>query len=136
MSDTIHAHMTKAGRELAHRLGVDATLGFDGIRLCSLIARHEKTYRRVSEYECNGDPVRSLIRANTPREEAHRLDALATEREKANSERGDRLAQRIADLVAMLGEGFSADCQGDPRGAVVRIHTPDKRDDGWGGVAV
>jgi hypothetical protein len=77
-----------------------------------------------------------MVRYGMPAEEMHRLDALAQADEDRYARMDERNDARIIKAVADLGEGFSCSLQGDPRGAVVRIHTPDGRDEGWGGVAV
>lgn len=104
--------ITEQGRRLQQALGVYVS---GGGTVCSLIARHSKTYHRLMEDQCN------YSWACEPRFER----------------RVERLEKRLEALVARLGEGYELVTSGDPRGYCVYIKTPDNRVNGdWGGRGV
>jgi len=105
--------ITKNGRLLAGELAryIGRTGAVD--ETCSLIARHSKTVRRITEMQC-GDGIHSgeWVNANWERLEA----------------RYDSLVARLAALVAKLPETEAGRIElvagGDPRGFVVSLSVP------------
>lgn len=90
-----------------------------------LVLRHAVTLHRIAEIQCNG---------TFPPD--HNWDAAESDTCACSVCRQDRsLVRRIKALLSPF-PGIKAQFQGDPRGAVVRIHVPSGRDESWGGVAV
>ena len=97
--------ITGPGRDLANRLSI----GFSKFMVCSLIARHSRTYASMQVTRCNHPVGKEFDR------------------------REDLIEKRIRSLVAELGEGYGVTLNGDARGAVVYISCPDGRyGDDWG----
>jgi hypothetical protein len=105
--------ITKNGRLLAGELAryVGRTHAVDEI--CSLVARHSVTLRRITEMQC-GDGIHSGEWVNANWERLER--------------RYDSLVARLAVLVAKLPETEAGRIEllagGDPRGFVVSLSVP------------
>ncbi len=129
---------TKAGYELAHRMGdyfkQEGWSWFDLVDTCSLLIRHAKTYHRNAEGHCDG--MGAAGNPNIPIAQANRMEQ---EYSDWLDKRDGQIEKRIAELVATLpelkhGGRLRADFGGDPRGAVVSLILPDgypEHGDNW-----
>lgn len=109
-----------------------------------LVLRHAVTLHRLAELECSSeadDRDRVACPATWTKRKA---GPCLCDQYKGPGQHEDipritvqewRTQQRVAALLSPYA-GVKADFQGDPRGAVVRIHVPSGRDESWGGVAV
>lgn len=92
---------------------IDSTAKPHAREVARLLMRHGATYGRLAEVECSVE---------------------LSERETARLERRQaQLERRMRELVSELGDGFSVDFSGDPRGYTVKVTLPTKAYNTWGG---
>jgi hypothetical protein len=105
--------ITNNGRELSRTLSRYVGLTYETMRLCSLIARHSRTLRRLYEMEC-GDGIHS----------GEWVNAHSAWIEK----RTEQIEERLRKLTNALPEtdhgSISVVLYGDPRGYVVSLNVP------------
>jgi hypothetical protein len=104
---------TKNGTALAMALSRYGVTPWRVEDTCSLIARHAKTLRRLTEMEC-GDGIHS----------GEWVNAHADWIEKRYAQVSKRLAGLVAELPATDHGPIAAQIGGDPRGWVVRLIVP------------
>lgn len=107
---------TKNGKALAIELSRYGVTPWRVEEVCSLIARHSKTLRRLVEMEC-GDGIHS----------GEWVNAHCAEIEKKAERIEARLAELVAELPATDHGAIGAEFRGDPRGWVVRLIVPTER---------
>ena len=112
--------ITNKGRELFHAIYADIDLPYeqwdDIMQTLSLLSRHAVTHRKLAEYACNGDPIRSMY----GRMDSVTIDHIAQQREEEAEKRDQRIEARIKALAATL-PNVSLELQGDPRGSTVYL---------------
>ena len=111
------ALITQRGRSLLadlYRAGFDCTWEETGdiLETLSLIARHAKTARRLSEIQC-GDGIHSGEWVNAHAEWLEKRDA--------------HVEGRLLALAATLPDSVGMEMNGDPRGYVVALVVTDER---------
>lgn len=102
----------------------------DKLHACRAIVKAARTMRRNAEKRCNG-----IERYDTA---ARRVLASWTDADDARADKSDaRAVAAIRGALATLygpdwGARFTLETQGDPRGAIVRLHrTPDRNAQVW-----
>lgn len=116
-------HITHKGRELADAIG---RTDQEARLVCSAIARAATTAQRIAEELCNGP---HWVNAPIPQPEyGRRMDRWQAQLEARDA----KLEARIGELVKLLGPGYGVILNGDPRGCVVKLTTPDARSNDFG----
>jgi hypothetical protein len=114
----INASVSKNGKELAHELFTRGLVRDRGSveQVCSLIARHSVTMRKLSEIKC-GNETHSGEWVNK------NIDWL----DKREEQTAFRLGVLVDFLNEYTDEKLHLDWRGDPRGLVVRFAWVDAR---------
>lgn len=129
-----------------------------GLEVIRALMRAGTTLHRLAELECSSEAAdRDRVRCPAGLRAAHgkgikavsqalRFPCLCRDYGSWDGENGVhgsiprialqsyRVEQRVVTMLE--GSGIRATFQGDPRGAVIRLHVPSGKDEAWGGVAV
>jgi hypothetical protein len=120
---------TKQGDSLAWQLAEWIGYTSDIRSICAGLVRNANRLHNLSVADCNGHPIRERMTADSP---AWML-AMAEAYEAKVSADIDTVTARIESLAFALpfpdetGAPWPVEVQGDPRGAVVALFTPDGR---------
>jgi hypothetical protein len=124
---------TKQGDSLAWELAEWIGYSADTRSICAGLVRNANRLHNLGVAECNGSPWRAQITAKADPAVRAYYGALAARDEARVTEEIERRTARVLSLAHALpfpdetGAPWPVEVEGDPRGAVVALLTPDGR---------
>ncbi len=111
------AFVTRRGKELQQQIEKFVGISDEILEICSLVARHAATHRRLQEAQCNRELRPSEVR-----------------KERQIEERIRTLVGRLPPLPPLdSGKRIAVEFSGDPRGYTVKLVVPgDRGGNTWG----